>query len=60
LIACREAGRQRFYRAQKHALGPVSSWLEEMWDGALYDLKIRVELEEARRGPRPRRRRARP
>ena len=28
-----------------------------MWDDALYRLKLRAELEESRRGPRPRRRR---
>jgi hypothetical protein len=27
-----------------------------MWDDALYELKLRAELEEARRGPRPSRR----
>jgi len=31
-----------------------------MWDSALYRLKLRAELEEARRGPRPRERRRRP
>ena len=37
--------------------GPLAKWLESMWDDALYRLKLRAELEESRRGPRPGRRR---
>jgi DNA-binding transcriptional ArsR family regulator len=59
LLARREAGRQRFYRARKQALGPLQGWLETMWDDALYRLKIRAELEQARRGPLPQERRRR-
>ncbi len=56
LVSVRSAGRQRFYRARKAALGPFRAWLEQSWDDALYSLKIAAELEESRRGPRPRRR----
>jgi DNA-binding transcriptional ArsR family regulator len=58
LVASRRDGRRRFYAARKDALGPLGPWLESMWDDALYRLKLRAELEESRRGPRPRRRRA--
>jgi DNA-binding transcriptional ArsR family regulator len=57
LLTSRREGRHRFYVARKDELGPLASWLESMWDDALYRLKLRAELEESRRGPRPRRRR---
>ncbi len=57
LVARRHEGRHRFYRASQEQLGPFRVWLESSWDSALYRLKLRAELEEARRGPRPRRRR---
>jgi DNA-binding transcriptional ArsR family regulator len=56
LVARRREGRRRLYRARQEGLGPFREWLESMWDSALYRLKLRAELEEARRGPRPRRR----
>jgi DNA-binding transcriptional ArsR family regulator len=59
--ASREAGsdkRFRYYRAKREALGPVAKALEQMWDDALSRLKLAAELEETRRGPRPRRPRA--
>ncbi len=55
LVSVRAAGRRRYYRARKAALGPFRAWLEKSWDDALYALKIAAELEESRRGPRPRR-----
>jgi DNA-binding transcriptional ArsR family regulator len=58
-LARRGVGRRRLYRARREALGPLRGWLESMWDDALYRLKLRAELEEARRGPRPRKGRAR-
>lgn len=58
LVRARADGRHRYYRADPTALGPLATWLEAMWDDALYTLKLRAELEQARRGPRPRRRRA--
>jgi DNA-binding transcriptional ArsR family regulator len=57
LLHRREAGRQRFYRAHREALGPLQQWLEAMWDDALYRLKVKAELEQARRGPLPQNRR---
>ncbi len=57
LVVRREKGRHRFYRARKADLGPLGGWLEQMWDDALYRLKIRAEMEHNRRGPRPRNRR---
>lgn len=61
LIADRRDGRRRLYRARPQAFGPLAAVLEALWDDALYRLKLRAELEQARRGPRPdRRRRRRP
>lgn len=57
LVACRREHRYRFYRANRGALGPVGAALEHMWDDALWRLKLQAELEQTRRGPRPRRRR---
>jgi DNA-binding transcriptional ArsR family regulator len=57
LVERRVDGKQRFYRARKQALGPLRRWLEQMWSDALYELKWRAELEEARRGPRAHKRR---
>ena len=54
LVDVRSEGRWRFYRARRDALGAVAEALEAMWNDALYRLKVRAELEEARRGPRPR------
>jgi len=54
LIACERRGRHRLYRARRAALGSLRRWLEAEWDDALYQLKLRAELEEARRGPRRR------
>src|SRR5450432_2399308 len=56
LVRARRAGRHRFYVARKEGLGTLASWLESTWDDALYRLKLAAELEEGRRGPRPRRR----
>lgn len=54
LVDRRQEGRHRFYRARPDELGAFREWLEASWDSALYRLKLRVELEEARRGPRRR------
>ena len=53
LIAARKEGRRRLYIAKPDELGPFRTWLESMWDDALYRLKLAAELEESRRGPRP-------
>jgi DNA-binding transcriptional ArsR family regulator len=57
LIEARIERRNRFYRARREALGPVAEMLERMWDDSLWKLRLAAELEETRRGPKPRRRR---
>ena len=57
LVGARREGRHRLYRARPEALGPFRAWLESTWDDALYRLKLRAELEQARRGPRAAKRR---
>jgi DNA-binding transcriptional ArsR family regulator len=52
LVERRVLGRHRTYVARRDELGPFRDWLEASWDDALYRLKIRAEIEEARRGPR--------
>jgi DNA-binding transcriptional ArsR family regulator len=54
LVGVRADGRRRLYRARPEAVGPLAATLEAMWDDALYRLKLHAELEESRRGPRPR------
>jgi DNA-binding transcriptional ArsR family regulator len=54
LVEARTEQRNRFYRARREALGPVAMILEGMWDDALWKLKLTAELEESRRGPKPR------
>jgi DNA-binding transcriptional ArsR family regulator len=55
LVRARAEGRHRFYVADRDALRPVAALLERMWDDALWRLKLAAELEQSRRGPRPRR-----
>lgn len=57
LVRVRRQGTFRFYRADRRTAGPFRAWLEASWDHALYRLTLAAELEEARRGPRPARRR---
>jgi len=57
LLRGRSEGRCRYYQADRARLGPFVSWLERMWDDALWRLKLAAELEATRRGPRPHRRR---
>ena len=54
LVSVRAEGRHRFYRARREALGPVGRMLERMWEDSLWRLKLQAELEQSRRGPRPR------
>jgi len=54
LVASRAEGHYRIYRVNRDALGPVGAMLEAMWNDALWNLKLKAELNEARRGPRPR------
>jgi len=58
LVEGRRDGRRRLYLARKAELGALVGWLEAMWDSALDRLALEAELEAARRGPRPRARRA--
>jgi DNA-binding transcriptional ArsR family regulator len=53
LVHVRRDGRQRWYRAERQACGPVGRMLEQMWDTALWRLKLQAELEASRRGPLP-------
>jgi DNA-binding transcriptional ArsR family regulator len=57
LVDARAESRNRLYRARRDAFGPLAEVLERTWDDALARLKVQAELDEARRGPRPRRRR---
>ena len=57
LVECRPDRQFRYYRARREALGPLAAALEATWRSALWQLKLAAELEEARRGPRPQRRR---
>jgi len=56
LVDARADGRFRYYRGNRAALSAVAQALENMWDNALWRLKLAAELEQTRRGPRPRRR----
>jgi DNA-binding transcriptional ArsR family regulator len=60
LVDSRAEGRFRYYQARQEALGPLRALLEQMWDDSLWRLKLAAELEQTRRGPRPRRRRQAP
>jgi DNA-binding transcriptional ArsR family regulator len=53
LVEARRQQRSRFYRACPERLGAVREMLERMWDDSLWRLKLEVELEATRRGPRP-------
>jgi DNA-binding transcriptional ArsR family regulator len=48
----RAEGRRRLYLARRSALAPVAALLEQMWNDALWSLKLAAELEHSRRGPR--------
>src|SRR5580693_5097086 len=54
LIEARAQQRNRFYRARREALGPVAEILERIWNDGLWKLKLAAELDETRRGPKPR------
>jgi len=55
LVEIRADGRHRRYRARHDAFGSVGRMLERMWDDALWRLKVAAELEQSRRGPKPKR-----
>jgi DNA-binding transcriptional ArsR family regulator len=54
LLTARADKKYRFYRARPEVLGPVGRMLESMWNDSLWRLKLAAELEQTRRGPRPR------
>jgi DNA-binding transcriptional ArsR family regulator len=54
LVSRRDHGRHRYYVANRQALEPLAAYLEATWSSALARLALCAELEEARRGPRPR------
>jgi DNA-binding transcriptional ArsR family regulator len=60
LVEARRDRQYRVYTVRRDTLEPLAPTLEAMWNDALWRLKLRAELEDTRRGPRPRRRRARP
>ena len=57
LVESRAEHRHRYYRVRHERLAPVAAMLEQMWNDGLWRLKLAAELEHARRGPRPTRRR---
>jgi DNA-binding transcriptional ArsR family regulator len=59
LVECHADRKFRVYRVNREALGPVAAMLEAMWTDSLWRLKLQAELEQSRRGPRPRRTRRR-
>jgi DNA-binding transcriptional ArsR family regulator len=59
LVEARAESRNRIYRARREALGPIGEMLERTWNDALARLKVQAELDESRRGPRPRNRKGR-
>jgi DNA-binding transcriptional ArsR family regulator len=54
LVEARSEHRSRIYRARREALGPIAEMLEQTWNDALSRLKLQAELDQSRRGPRPR------
>lgn len=58
LLEVRAQKRFRFYKARREAFGETARLLEQMWDDALWKLKLAAELEDSRRGPKPREKRA--
>ena len=56
LVECQADRQFRVYHVRREALRPVAPMLEQMWTDALWRLKLKAELAETRRGPKPRRR----
>ena len=54
-VNAQEDRRNRYYRANREALGEFAAMLERMWDDALWKLKVAAELEQSRRGPKQQR-----
>ena len=49
LVSVRKEGRNRYYRARKHAMGTLAIYLESMWTERLARLKRLAEAEEKNR-----------
>jgi DNA-binding transcriptional ArsR family regulator len=56
LVECQADRQFRVYRVRREAFGSVAPLLEQMWTDALWRLKLKAELADTRRGPKPRRR----
>jgi DNA-binding transcriptional ArsR family regulator len=54
LVEARVEQQNRYYKARREALGELAGVLESMWEDALWKLKLAAELEQTRRGPKPR------
>lgn len=48
VVTVRRAGRSRYYRADRAALGPMAAALESMWSDRLAVLKSMAEREQSR------------
>ena len=59
LVESRAEQRSRYYRVRHEQLESVAPMLQQMWNDALWKLKLAAELENTRRGPSPQRRRRR-
>jgi DNA-binding transcriptional ArsR family regulator len=59
LVECQADRQFLVYHVRREVLAPVAPVLQQMWTDALWRLKLRAELEETRRGPRPKARRRR-
>jgi DNA-binding transcriptional ArsR family regulator len=57
VVEVRSDRQSRYYRARREALGPIGELLERTWSDALARLKVQAELDEARRGPHPKKKR---
>jgi DNA-binding transcriptional ArsR family regulator len=53
LVESRAEHKNRYYAVRRERVQPMAAMLEEMWNDALWALKLAAELEETRRGPRP-------
>jgi DNA-binding transcriptional ArsR family regulator len=55
LVECEPDRQFRIYHVRREALSSVAPMLEQMWTDALWRLKLKAELAETRRGPKPKR-----
>jgi DNA-binding transcriptional ArsR family regulator len=50
LVAVRQAGTRRYYRARPDSLDELREWLDDFWSRSLSRLKREVEQERRRKG----------